>query len=58
MDEVPGPEPEGCAKQAAYALKLTSFLSQILIIILVPDNHSFTHYYIGTLEVSYCCSRG
>jgi hypothetical protein len=43
MDEVPGPRPEGYARQAAWPLKLTSFLSQILIIILVPDNHSFTH---------------
>jgi len=29
--------------QAACPSKLTSFLSQILYIILVPDNHSFTH---------------
>jgi hypothetical protein len=43
MDEVPGSRPEGCVRQVAFPLKLTSFLWQILIIILVPDNHSFTH---------------
>ncbi len=48
MDEVPGPRREGCARQAACPLKLTSFLSQILIIRVVPDNHSFTH--TSTLE--------
>jgi hypothetical protein len=42
MGEVPGPGAEGYARQAACALKLSSFLSQILIIILVLDNHSFT----------------
>jgi hypothetical protein len=42
MDEVTGPRPEGCARQGACPLKLTSFLSQILNIILVPDNQS-TH---------------
>jgi hypothetical protein len=55
MDEVPGSRPEGCVRQVACPLKLTSFLSQILIIILVRDNHSFTH--TSTLqhfEVPYC----
>jgi len=52
MGEVPGPKRQGCARLAACPLKLTSFLWQILIIILVPDNHSFTH--TTTLGVPYC----
>jgi len=47
MGEEPGPRREGCARQAACPLKLTSFLSQILIIILVPDNqliHTLVHW--------------
>jgi len=43
MDEVGGPRPEGFGRQGACPLKLTSFLSEILIIILVPDNTHHTH---------------
>jgi hypothetical protein len=48
MGEVPGPRRQGCARLATCPLKLTSFLRQILIIILVPNSHSFTH--TSTLE--------
>jgi hypothetical protein len=41
MGEEPGPRAEACARLAACPLKLSWFLSQILIIILVPDNHLF-----------------
>jgi hypothetical protein len=48
MGEELGPRAEACARQAACPLKLSWFLSQILIIILVPDNHLFTQ--TSTLE--------
>jgi hypothetical protein len=49
MGEVPGSRAEGCARQVACPLKLTSFLWQTLIIILVQ---TITHSHTSRLEHS------